>query len=454
MDVPSDSGSHVFHFFLNRNYVSIAKGEGVYLFDAQGNRYLDASGGPILCSIGHGNTEFASILARQAERLAYVHRVDFSSPPLEEAAEKLCQCTQGKMDKVFFVSGGSEAMEIGVKIARKYHLDKGCPHRDQVISRWQSYHGSTAGALSWTGNTGRRNDFFPHMGNAHHIPPAYCYRCWFNRTPDSCDLECAQALENEILCLGPDRVSVFIAEPVSGMSLCGVCPREGYFKRIREICHRYGVLLMLDEIMTGMGRTGKMFAHEHEGIVPDILALGKGLGGGYFPIGAVAVPSHIHGVIARGSGAFGAGHSWGGNPLGCAVVSKTIDFIREHDLVERSRTMGAYLRKRLEELASHPLVGDIRGRGLMQGIEFVADKATRAPLDPKLAFSARLSAACLDEGMFIEYGSGCDRGRAGDMVMFGPPFIITRAEIDEAVDTLKRVLETDLLSREGQFQTF
>lgn len=455
MNNQTDSGkSHVFHFFLNRKYVSIASGKGVYIYDDQGNRYLDASGGPILCSLGHGLEEMADVINEQARKLVYVHRVDFTNPPLEEASRKLCEASNFAMEKVFFVSGGTEAIEIGIKIARKYHLDNGKPSKSRVISRWQSYHGSTAGALAWTGATARRNDFMPYLHDFNHIPPAYCYRCWFNKTPDNCDLDCANALENEIMCLGPDNVSVFLAEPVSGMALCGAVPAEGYFERIRKICDKYDVLLMFDEVMTGAGRTGKMFAYEHFNVVPDILALGKGLSGGYFPIGATAVPQYIHDKIASNSGVFGAGHSWGGNPLGCSVVSKTLDYIKEHGLVERSHTMGEYLNQKLDKLRSHPLVGDIRGKGLMRGIEFVQDKSTKKPFKKSLGFSSRVSAACLEKGMFIEYSSGCDRGQAGDTVMLGPPFIITEDQIDDAVQILEQVLDQDLLSSERQFLTF
>lgn len=453
-DTNSPHASNVFHFFLNREYVSIARAQGVYLYDDRGNQYLDASGGPVLCNLGHGIEEMARVIGDQAGRLSYVHRIDFTNPPLEEAAAKVCRATGHAMDKVFFVSGGTEAVEIGVKIARKYHLDNGNPSKHRVISRWQSYHGSTSGALAWTGNTGRRSDFLPYLHDYTHIPPAYCYRCWFNRTPDSCDLECATALENEIMCLGPENVSVFLAEPVPGMSLCAAVPAQGYFERIREICDRFDVLLMFDEVMTGMGRTGKMFAYEHFNVVPDILALGKGLGGGYFPIGAVAVPEYIHKQIADNSGMFGAGHSWGGNPLGCAVVSKTIDYLNDHDLVDQCRRMGDYLDHRLKSLSSHAMVGDIRGIGLMRGIEFVKDRQTRTSLDPGYAFSARLSAECLKRGMFIEYAAGCNRGQSGDMIMFGPPFIITEAQIDSAVEILDQALEEDLLSHDHDVQTF
>jgi len=450
----SNHSSNVFHFFLNREYVSIARAKGVYLYDVQGNKYLDASGGPILCNLGHGLDAMAKVIGDQAKKLSYVHRIDFTNPPLEEAAKKVCKASDYAMEKVFFVSGGTEAVEIGVKIARKYHLDNGNSSKSHVISRWQSYHGSTAGALAWSGSTSRRSDFLPYLHNFTHIPPAYCYRCWFNKTPDTCNLECADALENEIMCLGPDNVSVFLAEPVSGMSLCGAVPKKGYFERIREICDKFDVLLMFDEVMTGMGRTGKMFAYEHFNVVPDILALGKGLGGGYFPIGAVAVPEHIHKKIADNSGMFGAGHSWGGNPLGCAVVSKTIDYLYEHHLVEHCDKMGEYLDHKLQDLYSHPMVGNIRGMGLMRGIEFVENKETKKALDPKFAFSARLAAECLKRGMFIEHAGGCDRGQSGDMIMFGPPFIITEAQIDKAVEILRQALGEDLLSTDSDVLTF
>ena len=218
----------------------------------KGTDIIDASGGPILCSLGHGLDEMAEVLGTQAKKLSYVHRVDFTNPPLEKAAQKVCKASDYAMDKVFFVSGGTEAVEIGVKIARKYHLDNSNPSKTCVISRWQSYHGSTAGALTWSGSTGRRSDFLPCLHDSHHIPPAYCYRCWFNKTPEICNLDCANALENEIMCLGPDNVSVFLAKPVSGMSLCGVVPAKGYFEQIRAICNKYDVLLMFDEVMTGM----------------------------------------------------------------------------------------------------------------------------------------------------------------------------------------------------------
>jgi adenosylmethionine-8-amino-7-oxononanoate aminotransferase len=285
-------------------------------------------------------------------------------------------------------------------------------------------------------------DYDSMLRDFSHIAPAYCYRCWFKRNPESCDLECAQALENEIMCQGPHTVAAFIAEPVSGMSLCAAHPREDYFKRIREICDRFGVLLILDEVMTGFGRTGKWFGYEHFDTPPDIMALGKALGGGYFPVGAAAVSAKVYEGIAQKSGVFGAGFTWGGNPLAAAVVCKAIDYLKEHALVERCAEMGEYLAQRMEELRAHPTVGDIRGKGLMRGIEFVQDKDTKTPLDPQLMFWVQLAREALDQGMFIESSGGCDRGQAGDMMMFGPPFIVTKEEIDEMVGVFDSVLST------------
>ena len=367
MSTPRNN-SHVLNVFMNKSYPSIAKAEGVYLYDDQGRRYIDGSGGPILCNLGHGLEEMAQVLHDQARTVAFVHRLDFTSPPLEEAAAKVCRASDQALAKVFFVSGGSEATEIAVKLARKYHLDGGRPSKFKIISRWQSYHGSTMGALSWTGFTSRRTDFTPYLNDCSHIAPAYCYRCWFGKSPDSCDLECAQALENEIMCQGPETVAAFIAEPVSGMSLCGAVPHPEYFARIRRICDKYEVALILDEVMTGVGRTGRMFAFQHFKITPDIVALGKGLGGGYFPIGAAAVTGRVYEAMASNSGMFGAGYSWSGNPLGCAVVSKTFDYLAEHKLIERCARQGDYLARRLEKLKNpspggrHPRPGtDARG---------------------------------------------------------------------------------------------
>ena len=438
--MPTNDKDHVLGFYLNRQTPSIVKAEGVYLYDDKGNRIIDASGGAIVCSIGHGVAEIVDIAAKQMKKVAYVFRRAFQSPELEEAASRVCEATNGDMDRVFFVSGGSEATETAVKLARKYHIDNGNPSKFRVISRWQSYHGATMGALSWSGFTSRRAEFTPYLNDFVHLPPTYCYRCWYGKSPETCGLECAQALENEILCLGPETVSAYIAEPVSGHALGAAFPPDEHFKRIRKICDKYDVLMILDEVMNGVGRTGKWFAYQHHGVVPDIIALAKGLSAGYYPVGAAVVRAKIHDTIAGKSGIFGSGHTYGGNPVAAAVVCRVIDYLNEHNLVERCAAMGAYLAAKLETLKSHPTVGDIRGRGLQWGVEFVKDKATKEWLDPQLHFSQQIQDEALLRGVHIESSFGCDRGQAGDMIIFGPPFIITEEQIDELVGVIDETL--------------
>lgn len=433
--------TNVLSVFLNReHYPAIVKADGIYMFDEAGKRYIDAASGPVCCNLGHGVKEMSAALQAQMDKVAFVYRMDFTTPVLEQAATKVCQATGGAMDRVFFVSGGSEANEIAIKLARKYHLDNGEPSRFRVVSRWLSYHGMTAGALSWSGMTSRRHDYIPLLQDTPHIAPAYCYRCWFGRQPETCQLECAEALETEILIQGPETIAAFMAEPLSGMSLCAAKPRQDYFQRIRQICDQYGVLLILDEVMTGFGRTGKWFAMEHFGIVPDILVMGKGLGGGYFPVGAVAASKRVAETIAGKSGLFAAGFTWAGNPMAAAVVCRAIDYLREHKLVDRVAEMGEYLTTRLETLRDHPTLGDIRGQGLMRGLEFVNNKTTKEPLPQSQMFAWQLSHEALERGMYIEWSWGCDRGQNGDMVMLAPPFVVNREQIDEIVALFDQTL--------------
>lgn len=428
------AGSHVLSVLFNRDYPSIVRGEGVCLYDSEGRRFLDASSGPLVCSLGYGIPDFGEVLAKQAREAAFAYRFYSTTPVLERAAQLLYDFSCGLLEKSFFVSGGSEAVETAVKLARVYHMDNGEPERSAVIGRWMAYHGGTKAALSWGGHPQRRRHYRPYLLDQGHIPPAYCYRCWYGRKPEGCNLECARALEQEILLRGPETVAAFIAEPVSGTSLCAAVPKEGYFKAVRDICDRYGVLLILDEVMTGIGRTGRNFAFDHFGIKPDILVTGKALGGGYFPVGAASCTEKIYDVLARNSALFPSGYSWAGNPLAAAVICKTFEYMEAHKLVSAAAEKGAYLRKKLEELqGAHPSIGDIRGLGLMQGIEFVADRRTGDCFDPDLHFYAVLEKECADRGMFIITAGGCDRGRAGDMVMFGPSYTVTTGEIDEMV---------------------
>ena len=438
--MPTGNKDHILGFYLNRQTPSIVKAEGIYLFDDKGNRIIDASGGAIVCSIGHGVAEIAEVAAEQMKRVAYVFRRAFQSPELEAAAGRICEATNGDMERVFFVSGGSEATETAVKLARKYHLDNGNSSKFRVISRWQSYHGATMGAISWSGFTSRRADFTPYLNDHVHLPPTYCYRCWYGKMPDTCGLECAQALENEILCLGPETVSAYIAEPVSGHALAGAFPPDEHFKLIRQICDKYDVLMILDEVMNGVGRTGKWFAYQHHGAVPDIIALAKGMSAGYYPVGAAAMRAKIYNTIAANSGIFGSGHTYGGNPVAAAIVCRVMDYLKDHRLVDRCAALSSYFAGKLETLRIHPTVGDIRGRGLQWGIEFVKDKETRETLDPHIHFSQQIQDEALQRGMHIESSFGCDRGQAGDTIIFGPPFIITEEQIDEMISIIDETL--------------
>lgn len=432
--------NHGLYPALRETYASVVKGEGIYLYDEDGKRYIDASGGAIVVNIGHGLKELAEVIKDQVEKIAFGYRLFFTSPQFQEVTRKICELTNFEMDKVFLVSGGSEATETGVKLARKYHIDHGSPSKYKVISRWQSYHGGTMGALSWTGFTSRRMDYLPYLKDFAHIPPAYCYRCWFDKNPESCDLECANALEYAINQEGADTVSAFIAEPVVGAALCAGVPREGYFKRIREICDQYDVLLILDEVMTGFGRTGKYFGYEHFDAVPDIVAMGKGLSGGYYPLGGVMCSAKITDMIANRSESFPSGFTYSSNPVGAAVGIKVIDYLKEHNLVDRCDRMGEYLAKRMEDLYEHPTVGDIRGKGLMRGIEFVKNKETKESIDPGLAYNSQIRNEALNLGVTVLSSAGCNNGSSGDGILLGPPFIITEEQIDEIVDILDNVI--------------
>ncbi len=432
----------VFNPIKNRHYPSVVRAENIYLYDSEGKQYMDTCSGPVTCCLGYGLKEFGQSILDQCQKVQLAFRFEFTTPELEEASRKIIESTKGTMDKVFMVSGGSEAVEIAAKFAIKYHLERKEPTRYKIISRWLSYHGSTQGALSWTGMPGRRMEFDPMLNDSPHIAPGYCYRCWFGKSPELCNLECANALENEIMCQNPETVAAFIMEPVSGSSLCGAYPRKGYYKKIREICDRHGVLLIFDEVMTGFGRTGKWYGYENFDIVPDIMAVGKGMGGGYFPVGAAVITSKVAKTIEQNSGNFIAGHTWAGNPMAAAVVCETIEFINNNNLIERSSQMGEYLSSKLKNLQYHPTVGDIRGIGMMQGIEFVNNKDTRKTINPEIQFSGQLEYEAMVNGLYIFVSNRNDRGQSGDMALFSPAYIVTEKQVDEMVERFDEILTT------------
>lgn len=434
--------SSVLYRDLGRRYPVIVRGEGVYLWDAEGRRYLDGSGGSsAVTSIGHGVREVVEAMAEQARRVAFVPMHLFSSEPLEALAEAVAKFAPGDLNRVWFVSGGSEATENAAKLARQYWLERGQPSKSVVIGRWQSFHGNTFGALGFGGHTYRRRKYAPLFQEANHLAPVYCYRCHFRLTYPACETYCADYLERLIRLQGPENVAAFIAEPVVGATLGAVPPTPEYFPKIRAICDRYDVLFIADEVMTGFGRTGANFAVDHWGVVPDLIATAKGISGGYIPLGAVIAREELVAVFERNRSNFVAGHTYSGHPVAAAVGLAVLRYIQEHDLVRNAREGGAYLLGRLRELMPrHPIIGDVRGLGLMVGVELVADRATRAPFPPERQVAMAVTLEALERGLICYPGTGSVDGVLGDHLKFTPPLILTRAQADELVDILDRAL--------------
>jgi adenosylmethionine-8-amino-7-oxononanoate aminotransferase len=436
MAEPRIMKDHVFYRNVKKFYPTAERAEGIYIYDTEGKRYLDGSAGAAVVGIGHGVREVSEAMLQQAGQVAFAHGSQFTTAAAVELASKLVKFSPPGLKRVYFLSGGSEAIETAVKMARQYQVERGQPDKYKVISRWTSYHGNTLGALALSGHTGRRKLYLPLMPHTPHIAPAYCYRCPFGAAPENCSLECALDLEKTILYEGPDSVSAFLAEPIVGATAGVLVPKDGYFQKIREICDRYDVLLITDEVMTGMGRTGKNFGIDHWNVVPDMIVVGKGLASGYTPIYTVIVKDAIHDAIREGSGIFVHGHTYSQNPLSAAIACAVMDYLAKHNLVSRSATMGEYLLKALQLLYRHEFVGDIRGKGLFAGIEFVKDRKTKATFDPKLKLNARVANRAFEKGLITYPGGGGADGVNGDHLVLAPPLIIKEKEIDILVSIL------------------
>ncbi|WP_349362441.1 MAG: aspartate aminotransferase family protein [Roseitalea porphyridii] len=423
-----------------------ARGEGCYIFDDAGRAYLDGSGGAAVSCLGHSDPDVRAAMHAQLDRIAFAHTGFFTSEPAEELAALLCAHAPEGIGKVYLLSGGSEAVEAAIKLARQYFLETGQPERHRLIARRQSYHGNTLGALAAGGNAWRREKYAPLLVETHHIAP--CFEYHFRGNDESAfdyGQRVANELDAEIERLGPETVMAFIAEPVVGATAGAVPAVEGYFRRIREICDRHGVLLILDEVMCGMGRTGTLFACEQDGIAPDIVTIAKGLGAGYAPIGAMLCSDTIHAAIASGSGSFQHGHTYHGHPLAAAAGRAVLGAILDRDLLAQVRTRGQTLSAALDaRFGQHPHVGDIRGRGLFRGLELVEDRATKQSFDPARRLHARIKAAAMDEGLICYPAGGTVDGRNGDHVLLAPPFIISEDEIGMLVDRLARAVDTAL----------
>ncbi len=430
--------THVFHRQLRSSQPTAVGGEGVYLIDAAGKRYLDASGGAAVSALGHGDPGIRAAIKDQIDSLAFAHTAFFTSEPAERLADSLIEGAPKGMEWVYFLSGGSEAVETALKMARQYFLEIGEPRRTRFIARRQSYHGNTLGALAVGGNAGRRKPYEPLLIETTHISPCHAYRgAQPGESEDAYGRRVADELEDAILRLGPDTVIAFVAETVVGASLGAVPPVSGYFKRIREICDKYGVLLILDEVMSGSGRTGTFHACEQDGIVPDLLCMAKGLGAGYQPIGAVLVHEKVFEPFRAGSGFFEHGHTYMGHPTACAAALAVQRAIRDRDLLADVRRQGTVLEQELgNRFGQHPHVGDIRGRGLFRGLELVRDRDSKEPFDPSQKLHARIKAEAMTRGLICYPAGGTADGQRGDHILLAPPFIVTESQIADICDRL------------------
>lgn len=435
--------THLFHRQLHAVLPVAVAGDGPYLIDDAGRRYLDASGGAAVSCLGHSNAAVRAAICEQASRLAYAHTGFFSSKPAEDLGDFLVDAAPDGLAWVYFTSGGSEAVETAMKLARQYAVANGQPERTRFIARNRSYHGNTLGALALGQHKGRRAAFEPLLIDVARVSPCYAYR---EQAPDE-DADgyaarLAAELEAKILAVGPETVCAFVAETVSGASLGAVPPVRGYFKAIREICDKYEILLVLDEIMCGMGRTGTLFACEQDGVVPDLLTVAKGLGAGYQPLGAVMVSKTVYQAIDAAGSGFVNGYTYMGHPTACAAGLAVQRQIRDLELLSNIRRQGAALKATLQtRFSDNEYVGDIRGRGLFIGVELVADQDTKAPFDPAVRLAERIKTRAMDIGLMCYPGGGGADGRAGDHILLAPPFIIDDGHVADIVEMLGQAVD-------------
>ncbi len=428
---------------FRKSYPRAVRGEGCWLYTEDGKKYLDAAGGAAVVSIGHGIASVAEAMGAQARRLAFTHTSQFHTEPAEQLAVRLRSLAPSNIrdaGRVYFTSGGSEATETALKLCRQYRLARGEPRRTRIVSRRQSYHGATLGALAVTGNVRRKAPYTPLLADWGHIAPCYCYRCPLGLSYPTCNVACADELEKFIESVGADNVAGFIVEPVVGATLGAVVPPDGYLERIAEICRRHNILLIADEVMTGMGRTGKVFAVEHWGIEPDLIVVGKGVASGYAPLGAVLVSAEVVESIARGPGYFEHGFTYSAHPVAAAAGLAVLDYIEQNRLFDRVAPAGESLLRDFGPLRALRMVGDIRGRGLLWGIELVRDAATRQPFPADVGVAARVYQAALEEGIVTYPIQGCVDGESGDHILLAPPFILSAEESKEIARGLEAAL--------------
>ena len=429
--------NNVFYRNLNAPLLKVDHGENIYLYDTDGKKYIDACSGAAVCNIGHADKRVIDAMTKQASRVAFSHLSRWTSEPIEQLCGLIAKLAPGSLSKTYLVSGGSEATETALKMARQYYLERdGASGKYKIIARQKAYHGNTIGSLSMTGDK-RRIKYTPLLLDFPHIAPAYCYRCPFGKTAETCSCECAHDLERVIKEHGADTVAGFIAETVGGAACGALVPPRGYFKIIRQICDAYDILYIDDEVMTGFGRTGKLFACDNWDIVPDLVCAAKGMSSGYSPLGAVIARSEIYDTFKNGSGSFVHGHTYGGNPLSAAVSLAVIKILEEEKLAENARVVGDYLLRQLQEkILPFSFVGDVRGIGLMLGVELVQDKATKEPFPLQQHVAAKLTQTMIRHGVIIYPGSGNAKDGNGDHFLLTPPLIITKTQVDELMDKM------------------
>ncbi|HVO90535.1 MAG TPA: aspartate aminotransferase family protein [Casimicrobiaceae bacterium] len=445
------TSSHVFHRNLRVAPPVAVAAQGLYITDASGTRYLDASGGAAVSCLGHAHPDVIAAMHAQIDTLPYAHTSFFSSEPAEALADQLIRTAPEGISHVYFVSGGSEAIEAALKMARQYFVEIGQPQRSRFIGRRQSYHGNTLGALAVGGNQWRRRQFGPLLIDVEHVSPCYPYRDQRpDETPEAYGLRLAAELDATICECGPQNVIAFVAETIGGATAGVLVPVPGYFKAVREVCDRHGVLLILDEVMCGMGRTGTLHACEQEGVVPDLMAIAKGLGGGYQPVGAVLAQRRIVDAMSQGSGFFQHGHTYLGHPVGCAAALAVQRVIERDRLLARVRERGARFHAVLRDrFGTHPHVGDIRGRGLFFGVELVRDRATKEPFDPAHQLHARVKREAMSRGLLVYPSGGTLDGRRGDHVLLAPPFIVDEEHLDVIAARLHEAVDAAIASTQG-----
>lgn len=428
---------NVFYRSLNKELLEVDHGEGIYLYDTKGNKYIDACSGSAVANLGHAHPAIIKAMQEQAKKVAFSHLSRWTSRPVKELADRIAALAPGTLNKLYLVSGGSEATESALKMARQYYVERdGQSSKYRVISRWKSYHGNTIGSLSMTGDK-RRKKYTPLLLNFPHIAPAYCYRCPFKKERETCQVECALDLERCIKMEDAEYVMAFIAEAVGGAACGAIVPHKDYYKIIRQICDYYDILFIDDEVMTGFGRTGNIFAINDFGVVPDLICAAKGMSAGYSPLGAVIAKQEIHDAFKNGSGSFVHGHTYGGNPLSAAVSVAVVKVLLEDKLIENARDVGSYLLDQMKEkLLPFSFVGDVRGKGLLLGVEIVKDKKTKEPYPVGKHMAENITQILVKKGIIVYPGTGNADGINGDQFLVAPPLITTKSQADDIVKAL------------------